>query len=948
VTDYAALLSSAQEMDDVSRRSFLKLLGASMALAGVDGCTRMPAEKILPYVNQPPEVTPGIPLHFATAMTLDGFATGLIVESHEGRPTKIEGNPLHPASLGASTALQQASLLQLYDPDRGRRVLHKGTSASWDAWLAEFGPGSARARVGARGAGFHLLLEPTGSPTIAALVEKLRSLYPDMGVHFYSPMLGIAGAAAAELPQYDLSAADVIVCFDADVLASGPFSLRYARQFADGRRQPARGMNRLYVAESAYTCTGMAADDRVRCRPGVVQGLLEQLHNAVSSGAGAASTGFGDGADAWLANVAADVREHRGRVLVIAGDRLGPQAQVLAAAINSATGAAGTSVWYAASPLLGAGDREASLATLLQALHARSVDTLVCIGGNPAYRSPGSLQLADAMRSVPHSAYVGMYADETAQACNWYVPLAHYLESWGDARAYDGSLSVVQPLVQPLFGAKQQIEVLGALAGGSSDPFTTVRDTWNKAGHATSDDAWNDVVRAGVLAESAYQRNSAAQRIAAAGSRFEGLRPLENPPGGLDVIFTPDARVHDGRFSNNPWLQELPDPITKQTWGNAALVSPTTATRLGVETGDMVTIERGGGTLRLPAIVSPGHADGVVSVSFGYGRAGAESVARGIGANAYAIWPALDAFVATDATVRAAGAHRELAITQTHWSMEAREPARTMSVAEYKRKGSAAPEPRRQLSLYPPDHPNGQAPQQWAMTIDLGTCIGCSACVVACQAENNIPVVGPDDVRKSREMHWLRIDRYMAGDANDPDLSLQPMLCQQCEKAPCEYVCPVGATTHSADGLNEMVYNRCVGTRFCSNNCPYKVRRFNWFDYNAELAETERMARNPDVTVRERGVMEKCTFCVQRIRQAEIGAQLEGRDLKGSEVVTACAQACPTRAIVFGSLTEPDSEMMKRRQEPRAYEVLEELGTAPRIQYLARIRNAREGAEPRA
>jgi molybdopterin-containing oxidoreductase family iron-sulfur binding subunit len=602
-------------------------------------------------------------------------------------------------------------------------------------------------------------------------------------------------------------------------------------------------------------------------------------------------------------------------------------------------------VWYTPSPLLGAGDSASGLGTLVDALDANQVETLVCLGGNPAYGSPGAVALEKAIRSVPHSAHVGLYANETAQACHWYVPLAHYLESWGDARAYDGTLSVVQPLVQPLFGAKQHLQVLGALAGEATDPFAAVRDTWRGAGHASTDDAWDDVVRRGLLPGSAYTRGAAGQAAGAPRSAFTGLRPIENPPGGIDVLFTPDARVHDGRFGNNAWMQELPDPITKLTWGNAALVSPATAHQLGVETGDVVAIERGGGMLRLPAIVSPGHADGVVAVSFGYGRSGAESVARGIGANAYTIWPGLQTFVATDATVRAAGAHRELAITQTHWSMEAREPARSASLADYQRRGRVGGVARRQLSLYPPDHPNGEAPQQWAMTIDLGTCTGCSACVVACQAENNIPVVGPDDVRKSREMHWLRIDRYMSGDANDPEVSLQPMLCQQCEKAPCEYVCPVGATTHSSDGLNEMVHNRCVGTRFCSNNCPYKVRRFNWFDYNAELAETERMARNPDVTVRERGVMEKCTFCVQRIREAQIGAQLEGKPLRGSDVVPACAQACPTRAIVFGSLTEPDSEVMKRREEPRVYAVLDELGTEPRIQYLARIRNARAAAK---
>ena len=953
MTDYAALFTSAQEMDEVSRRSFLKLLGASMALAGVDGCTRMPAEKILQYVEQPPEVTPGVASHYATAFSMDGYATGLVVDSHEGRPTKIEGNPLHPASLGASTAQQQASLLQLYDPDRGRRIVQDGRASSWDAWAAEWTPSVARSRVGSRGEGLHLLLEPTSSPTVASLLDKLRGMYPGMGVYFYSPAGPATMPGGASLAQYDLSAADVIVCFDADPLATGPMSLAYARQFADGRRHPATRMNRLYVAEPAYTCTGMAADDRLRCRPAVVQGLLERVYASVShggaSGAGAVSSGFGDGADAWLTNVLADIESHRGRVVVIAGDRLGPQGQALAAAINGAIGATGSLVWTTPSPLLGAGDAGSNLAKLKEALDANAVSSLVCIGGNAVYRSPGSLRLGDGIRRVAHSTYVGLHADETSQASHWYVPLAHYLESWGDARAYDGTLSVVQPLVQPLFGARQEVEVLSALAGeAAADPFTVVRSNWQSAGHAASDDAWSEVLRKGVLEGSAYPRGASGRSdsVASAVGRTggPGLRPVEDHPDGIDVIFAADARVHDGRFSNTAWLQELPDPITKLTWGNAGLLSPATARRLGVATGDVVAIERAGGSMRIPVIVSPGHADNVLALSFGYGRAGAESVARGIGANAYEIWPAVGTFVATDATVRSAGAHRQLAITQSHWSMDARDPAQSLSLAEYQRK-TPAPARKRQLSLYQPDAPNGVAAQQWAMTIDLGNCIGCSACVVACQAENNIPVVGPDDVRKSREMHWLRIDRYLDGAENDPAVSLQPMLCQQCEKAPCEYVCPVGAATHSADGLNEMVYNRCVGTRFCSNNCPYKVRRFNWFDYNAELAETERMAKNPDVTVRERGVMEKCTFCVQRIREAEISSQVDGRALRGSEVVTACAQACPTRAIVFGSLTDPGSEVVTSRADARAYQVLEELGTEPRVQYLARIRNARAAEE---
>jgi len=918
---------------DLTRRGFLKALGASVALAGLDGCTRLPADKILPYV-QPPEFSPGAAAHYATSMVLDGYATGLVVEAHDGRPTKIEGNPDHPASLGAAGVLEQASLLQLYDPDRAKRVRSGTGRSSWEGFAGAMSPNALRGRVGARGERLALLLEPTSSPLVARLLAELRTVYPQMTVHYYAPLVSDSASAAFTtaglIPQFDIRAADVIVGVTADFLAAGPFHLRYAREFADRRRTPLAGMNRLYVAEPDFTVTGASADHRLRSRPSEIEPLLASLLDGVRGGASSASS-------AWVAAAAADLRAHAGRSLVIADDRLGSKTHALVAAINDTLGNTGRTVWHVRSPLLGAGDAAATITSLAEKMEGGAVDTLICLGGNPSYATPASLHFSSLLRRVPNSAYVGLYENETAQDARWFVPASHYLESWGDARAYDGTYSVVQPLVQPLYGGKSIVEVLSALAGSrAADARALLRESSEKAGFIHDDDSWSAAVRRGFVAAT-----PAPPVVAVPRAELLASTPVHSSvAGGIEVFFARDARLHDGSFANNGWLQELPDPVTKLTWDNAALVSPATAKRLGVDTGDVVQLRHAGATLRIATLIVPGHADDVATLHFGYGRGGAESVANGVGENVYRLWPEIGSFTLAGVSIeRAPGARQLLAITQSHWTMDGRDQAKSEAVDAYRtRSGATTASPSRSLPIYEPPE-RLQSPHQWAMTIDLGTCIGCSACVVACQSENNIPVVGRDDVAKSREMHWLRIDRYVEGPDDDPRVVTQPMLCQHCENAPCEYVCPVEATDHSPDGLNEMVYNRCVGTRFCSNNCPYKVRRFNWFDYNARLSETEQMAKNPDVTVRARGVMEKCTFCVQRIREAEIGAAVAGRPLRGDEVKTACQQACPTNAIVFGSLTERDSEMMRRREEARVYGVLDQLGTEPRVRYLACIRN---------
>ena len=932
-----AVLESA-DPEARGRRRFLELLGASLALAGLDGCSRMPPREILPYVDQP-ESTPGVPRYYATSMVLDGYATGLLVESHEGRPTKVEGNPDHPASLGAAGVLEQASVLQLYDPHRAWQVRRDGAAASWGELAAELSPAALRPRVGARGARLRVLLEATSSPLEAEQLERLAALYPEAGIHFYAPLATTAFAEAvatakAVVPQYDLREADVILAVDADFLASGPFHLRYAREFAQRRRPESApgGMSRLYALEPCPTPTGTSADHRLAMPPSAVAPALERLLAAVGPGAAPPA-----GPD-WLAALARDLRAHAGRSLVVAGPRLPAREQALVLSLNEALGNVGRTVWFTPSPLLGAGDGRGTLAALVAALRAGEVDTLVCLGGNPSYASAGALDLSALFRRVRLSVYVGLHENETARDCRWTGPAAHFLESWGDARALDGTLSVLQPLMEPLHGGRTRAEALSLLLG---DPlarsYDLLRASWRRRGTVGAagdfEDGWRAALGRGLVDGTAFARQAASLR-----------RELRAPTGApsaspIEIVFRPDARVHDGGFADNAWLQELPDPITTLTWDNAAHLSAATAGRLGLGEGDTLELRAGGRSARLPALVLAGHADDTVTVHFGYGREGAEAVARGVGVNVYPLWPG-DAFAVTGTLARVPEVpRRRLALTQEHWGLESSAAARSLTLDEYRR----APEtpPRRALSLYEPERrlPDGPSPHQWAMTIDLGACIGCAACVVACQAENNVPVVGREEVLRGREMHWLRVDRYAVGPPERLEVVRQPMLCQHCERAPCEYVCPVEATVHSNDGLNEMVYNRCVGTRFCSNNCPYKVRRFNWYDYNARRPPTEQLGKNPDVTVRERGVMEKCTFCVQRIREAEIAAALEGRTLRTGEVRTACQQACPTEAIVFGSLTEPEAEVVRRRRTSRAYAALEHFGTEPRVRYLARVRN---------
>jgi MoCo/4Fe-4S cofactor protein with predicted Tat translocation signal len=959
---------AAKRPDGISRRGFVQLLGASATLAGLTACER-PVEKILPYTDQPPEVTPGVPQYYATSMVVGGYATGLLVESHAGRPVKVEGNPEHPASLGAAGVYEQASALQLYDPERAREIRHGGEPASWNAFVEAFGPPAT-----GMGEGLRFLLEPTGSPLLLHQLARIRELYPAARVHFHAPLSAEASWAGSRLafgrplqPHYELASARVILSLDADLLAGMPFHLHHARAWAEQRRipHPTSGMNRLYVAEGMLSVTGGAADNRLRVRPSEVRdvaaGVLAEVVLEHGLPAGLPPEALDrlerfrrdPERHAWIREAARDLVRHRESGVVVAGERQTPEVHALAHLLNAALGNLGRTVHLTEPVLGGAGEPEGGLEALVGAMRAGEVETLVILEANPAYTAPADLEFARLLPTVPNTVCLDLYATETARLCGWFLPALHYLESWGDARAYDGTVSLVQPLVRPLYEQNRTAaQVLAAFLGeAAKTPHQLLREYWRGRLAGDFESRWEEALRAGFLPGTEAPRVEAAPRW--------GMLPalLRTPPvapaAGLEAVFLQDPSVYDGRFANNAWLQELPDPVTKLTWDNAAIVSPRTAVALGVEQGEVLEVRHAGRALRIPAFVLPGVADGLLAMHLGYGYDWGDALATDVGSNAYLLRTSETPYFARD--IRAARvlnsfglpAQHPLATTQSHWSMEGRPIVLHASLAEYRNDPHFVRQHTgRSLSLYNPFPDEGV---QWGMSIDLTLCTGCSACVVACQAENNVPVVGREGVLKSREMHWLRIDRYFSGTPEDPVVLTQPMLCQHCEKAPCEYVCPVNATVHSPDGLNEMIYNRCVGTRFCSNNCPYKVRRFNWFDYNQEKwGSTVAMLMNPDVTVRERGVMEKCTFCVQRIRRAQIDAEIEGEDIRHRGLQTACQQACPTRAIVFGPLTDPDSPVAQARKDPRSYAVLHDLGTDPRVKYLARINNPNPALVPEA
>jgi molybdopterin-containing oxidoreductase family iron-sulfur binding subunit len=935
--------------DGITRRDMMMLLGASLSLAGLAGCRR-PVEEIVPYVNAPEDTLPGIPRHYATTMPFQRSAYGLIVESHEGRPTKVEGNPAHPSTLGASSARIQASILGLYDPDRSQSVAQKGASKAWSDFAAAWKE-LAKAHDADDGAGLAVLTESFSSPTLARLASNLRERYSKMRWATYDAVSDenrlaglrqVTGRDVDAMLRFDRAA--VVLALDADPLLTDPETIRHARGFADGRRAGASGgsMNRLYAIEGVYTLTGAMADHRLRLESRQIPAFVAALAARLGA-SGAAGQADVPGVDRkWIDAVAKDLLANRGKSLIVAGDRQPPAVHAAVCALNSHLGNTGKTVTYhetkdASLPSV------TSLTGLVSAMKAGTVQTLVILGGNPVFDAPADLDFAAALAKVPHTIALGHSMDETSEKAEWHIPRAHYLESWGDARAVGGTVSVVQPLILPLFGAKSDVEVLGLMYAGQDKPgYDHVRETWNDVlGDTDFDKKWNRVLHDGLLAGSELPDVAAdakAEHVAALARTAVG--------SGLEIVFLPSPSLHDGRFANDAWLQELPDPLTKLVWDNPALVGPKTAETLGVANGDVVKVDYAGHAIELPTWIVPGMADNVVAVTLGYGRRRAGRVGNGVGFDTYPLRSSKAPGFDSGVTVSKAGRTYPLSATQNHGSMEGRPLVRESTVAELRAPkkeeapgalGVFAEEPQH-FSLFK-EH-TYETGHQWGMTIDLNACIGCNACMTACQSENNVPVVGKKQVANGREMHWVRVDRYFSGEpSGSPEVVFQPVPCMQCEDAPCEQVCPVAATVHDAQGLNVMVYNRCIGTRYCSNNCPYKVRRFNFFNFTKDTPDILKLAMNPDVTVRARGVMEKCTYCTQRINRAKIDAKLAGRDVRDGDIKTACQQACPAAAIEFGDIRDQSSRVAKAKADPRNYALLDELNVRPRTTYLAKVRN---------
>jgi molybdopterin-containing oxidoreductase family iron-sulfur binding subunit len=957
--EYEYPAASVQGLDLTSRRQFLRLMGASLALSGIAGCAVQPLESIVPYVEQPELIEPGKPLFFATAAPCQGFATGVLVRSREGRPIKIEGNPSHPSSRGATDAFAQAEMLSLYDPDRSQVVLYQGRVNTWERFqtLAV----DLRGQLAkSRGRGLRLLTQTVTSPTLADQLGRLLKQFPEARWQSYEPVSrddareGMRRAFGEPLElAVHLDRADVIVSLEDDFLAWGPDQLRLAREFAQ-RRDPdggppgaARTMNRVYVAESTPSLSGSVADHRLAIPSREIGPLAMALTRELKVEglpAGDGNAGTSPHA-AWISAVARELDGHRGRSVVLAGESQPAAVHVLAYALNQALGNIGKTITFHTSHDQGPANQMASLVELVRDIRDGKVETLLILGGNPVYDTPADLDFAAALSGgkLGLSIHLGTHEDETAELCHWHIPQAHFLEAWGDLRASDGTVTVQQPLIAPLYQGRSALEVVGNFLGEPArSPLETIRDYWKRQSLPGEFEAvWRRALVEGLVPGTV----DPAREMTFKREALAGLAQAFPPPGaggGLELVFRPDPTIWDGRYANNGWLQELPKPLTRLTWGNAALVSPARARELGLSSEDEVELRIGGHSLRMPVWVHPGQADASITVHLGHGRWRAGRVGTGIGFNANRLrtsdapWfrPGLE-------LVRTSG-RQPLAPVQHHHAMAGRDLVRSATLEEYRQHGDFAHEPDREhvhAMLYPDQPRGGEAENAWGMAIDLSRCIGCGACVVACQAENNIPIVGKEEVLRSREMHWLRIDRYYEGDEANPATHFQPVACMHCEKAPCEVVCPVGATTHSDEGLNEMTYNRCVGTRYCSNNCPYKVRRFNFFEYNDNTSESLKLLRNPEVTVRSRGVMEKCTYCVQRINHARINAKIEGRPVAGDEVVTACQGACPSRAIIFGNLRDPQAAVVQAKASSRNYALLGELNTVPRTTYLASIRN---------
>jgi Fe-S-cluster-containing dehydrogenase component/anaerobic selenocysteine-containing dehydrogenase len=951
---------SGEELFSLNRRKFLTLSGAIGTLASIEGCIRRPVEKILPYSDMPEHTNPGVAMHYATVMSGGGQPLGLVVTTHEGRPTKVEGNPDHPASLGATDIWAQSSILDLYDPERSHQPHDKGAPSTFAAFDAFFAAKLQQLKPRG-GAGVFILAQPTHSPSFVRLRELVVRALPRASFVTYSPVTqGNArlGAVIAfgqpVVPLHDFSRAKVVLSLDSDFMGTDPGSTLATRGFGQARGVSGTGeMNRLYAVEPMMSITGSNADHRLRVAGQDIGRYTRALAAELSANHGvalgplsAAVTGTAtDGVpEAWLKAVAKDLVSNRGRSLIVVGYRQPPAVHALVAAINRGLGNLGSTISYVTPVDQTEVDPFVALTYLQREIEQGRVETLITLGGNPVYDAPGDLRFAEAYKKVPTTIHFSSHFDETAALATWQVPRAHELESWGDAQSLTGHYSVQQPLLAPLWGGRSDIEVLAQLAGIPAwRGHELVQATVQERG-IRGELAWRQLLHKGVsdqsFSEAIPNLGVRDAEVAGALKQLGEAAPLAE--GTFEAVFVPDSKLYDGRYANNGWLLELPDPLTRITWDNAVLIAPSTAKQLGIKNGDMVRVKKGDVAIDIVAWSQPGVAARSLILPLGWGRTKAGSTGNKRGFDVNPLRASTSPHFLAGATIEKLDRAYPISTTQEHDVMEGRPIVLETTLAEYKQKPNfvafESPDPHYGPLWAGQDYSQGN---QWGMVVDLNTCSGCSACVIACQAENNIPIVGKQEVARGREMHWLRIDRYYVGeDADEPEVAFQAIACQHCETAPCENVCPVAATAHSPEGLNDIAYNRCIGTRYCMNNCPYKVRRFNFLNYNEDIPETRQMQMNPNVTVRFRGVVEKCTYCVQRIQVARSKAKQQGRgQLRDGEVVVACQQACASGSISFGDINDKQSEFSKKHREERSYGLLAEIGTRPRTRFLGKIRN---------
>ncbi len=978
-------------VDAVSRRGFLKVMGASLTLAGLAGCTKQPDEPIFPYVKQPEDLVLGKPMYFATAYPFPTGAVPVLVKSDSFRPIKVDGNPEHPVSKGRSDAFTQATLLDLYDPDRSQHVLSRGQNSSWGDFQKEFLAGAKKLNGGQ---GLYFLSETITSPSLAAQWKQVQAAYPQAKLVQWEPVNQDSSRTASKAifgeytdAQYKLEDADVILSLDADFLSgiAHPGFLPLSSAYVERHRYEAgKTLNRLYVVETMPTVTGFKAEHRLALKPSDIAIFAQALAN------GTLPQGFSAEQQKFFTALLNDLKRTGGRCVVIPGEQAPPVVHAAAYVLNSSLGAVGKTVIYTETVNPLPSEQIADLKSLVADANAGKVQWLVVLGVNPVYSAPSDLRFADVYKNIPVTVHLGSHVDETGAVSQWHINKTHYLESWSDARTYDGTVSIIQPMIAPLYDGKSAHDVLQTLLPG---PMQSAYDIVANNAHSyiKGDFAagWRKALHDGWVEGTAFTAKPA-------GAGKNALASFASAPAGsgLEISFRPDTSLYDGRFANVGWLQELPKQVTNLSWDNAAIMSINTMSELKLEESDPVKVSYNGREFIAPALMAPGHADGVITVHLGFGR-GVEAgrVAAGVGFDAYQVRTADGALSLAGATAVKVPGTYDLCITKIHniehrgafaqhdlekplsdkdgvYSLAGHEAMersiiRYATVEEAKKNPNFAHEegasgtlinkvgysPQgetvpKENSFFPTawnyekqDPATLTVQNAWGMTIDLNSCIGCNACIVSCYAENNIPVVGREQVKVGRNMQWLRIDTYFEGDLHAPKAHFQPMACQHCENAGCEQVCPVGATVHTPEGINTMVYNRCVGTRYCSNNCPYKVRRFNFLLYSDYDTESLKFMRNPDVSVRSRGVMEKCSYCIQRIEAAKIVADKENRAIRDGEVVTACQQACPTGGITFGNINDKASKVAKAKAEERDYQVLADLAFRPRTTYTAGVIN---------